>query len=218
MKRIILLSLVLSFTFPAFSQTWTTVAIDSIVSVKVPFIKNVKKDSHFDLVTEASFGTILVFKTPDDVKTTPDIERDKHLMKYYKQYIEIVSKQSKGKILDTKDALIGKLKVKDFTLEIDTGSGVLYRNFRILHANNYTYTFEFLYKGMHKEYAAPERDQFFKSITVADELDKKDQFTSAAINAGNVDKSNNLWYVIGGIVVLIVILFFVFRSRKRTKV
>ena len=215
MKRIFLLSLVLSFMFPAFSQTWTTVPIDSFVSVKVPFIKNVKKDKHFDLVTETSFGTILIFKTADDVKVTPDIERDKHLNKYYKKYIEIVSKSSpKGKILDTKDALIGKLKVKDFTLETDTGTGVLYRNFRILHANNNTYTFEFLYKDVHKEYAVPERDQFFKSITVNDVLEKKDQYTSAEINDGNKSNSYKIWYIGGGVVVLLVILFFVFRPNK----
>lgn len=211
-----MLSLVLSFMLPAFSQTWTTVVIDSVVSVKVPFIKNVKKDKQFDLVTETSFGTILIFKTPDDAKITPDIERDKHLMDYYKQYIGIVSKSSKGKILDTKDGLLGKLKVKDFTLETDTGTGVLYRNFRILHANNNTYTFEFLYKDMHKQYALPERDQFFNSITVNEELKKKDQYTSAAINAGNESKSNKIWFIAGGIALLLVILFFVFRRRKAT--
>lgn len=214
MKRIVLLSLVLSIIYPAFSQEWKTVVIDSVVSVKVPYLKAVQKDKTYDLATETGFGKVFVFKTADDAKITPDIERDKHLMKYYKQYIGIISKSSKGKILDVKDGLIGQLKIKDFTLETDTGTGVLYRSFRILHANNYTYTFEFLYEGVQKEYALPERDQFFKSISVNEALEKKDQYTSEALNTANGNGNNKIWMIAGGVVLLLLVLYFIFRSRK----
>jgi hypothetical protein len=214
MKRIVLLSLALLIIYPAFSQDWKTVVIDSTISVKVPYLKTVKKDKDYDLATETSFGKIFIFKTADDSKITPDIERDKHLMKYYKQYISIISKSSKGKILDIKDGLIGQLKVKDFTLETDTGTGVLYRSFRILHANNYTYTFEFLYEGVQKEYALPEREQFFKSISVNEELDMKDQYTSAALNTANGNGNNKIWMIAGSVALVLLVLYFIFRSRK----
>ncbi|HQS51835.1 MAG: hypothetical protein B7X86_08365 [Sphingobacteriales bacterium 17-39-43] len=148
-------------------------------------------------MARTSFGTILIFKVPDNPQITPDIEKDRHLKNYYKNYIKSVKQSSKsGIITDEKDNLIGELKVKDFTLKIDTGSGILLRDFRILHTNGATYTFEFLHENVHKEFAVPEREKFFNSIEVNETISSSDQYTSQAPNSDSPDNSKYLiWFI-----------------------
>jgi hypothetical protein len=191
MKKLIILLAIYLIPFLSRAQTWDTFRIDNAVSVGLPkgFTKTETKQQ-FSLVARSSFGTILIFKVPDDPQITPDIEKDRHLKNYYENYIKSVKQSSKsGIITDEKDNLIGELKVKDFTLKIDTGSGVLLRDFRILHANGATYTFEFLHENVHKEFAVPEREKFFNSIEVNETISSSDQYTSQAPNSDSPDNT-----------------------------
>lgn len=197
-----------------FAQKWPTVRIDSAVTVTVPKGYE-KKDTtgKFSLMARSSFGTILVFKTPDNPRVIPDIERDRHLEEYYNNYIQKVGSAAKeGRILDERDTLLGEIKVKDFTLAVDSGSGIQYRNFRIMHVAGASYTFEFLYEDLHAEYSKPERDKFFSSITVDEGLSRQDQYTTD--EPPGIDP-----LLIGGIGValLLLILFIVFRQRRRKR-
>lgn len=215
MKKITLIIGLYLLILPAFAQNWQTVKIDSAVSFKLPkgFQKN-NSDNKNSFSASTAFGTILVFKTPDNPKVIPDIEKDRHLIRYYNDYIKRISSSSEdGKITGEKDTLIGDMKVKDFTLEIDTGSGSQYRNFRILHANAATYTFEFLYHDIHTEYALPEKEQFFNSITVNENLDRESQFTEDT----NVPQSKNNLYIITGAATLIVFLLIITLQSRRKK-
>lgn len=216
MKNLILLLTFFILSAKSYSQDWQTVKIDSAVSANLPKGFTVSdKDEKYSLVAVSPWGTILIFKTPDDVKTTPDIEKDKHLVKYYNDYIKNVKTVSTGSIIkDEKDAKIGDLKVKDFTLQIDTGSGVLYRNFRLLHANSSTYIFEFLYQDLHSQFAVPEKEKFFNSITVNEKLDKTDQYTSDAINDNNPENKKYLLWALPAGLVSIGLIFLYFRRRR----
>ncbi len=205
MKKLIILLAI--YLIPSFSQaqTWDTFRIDNAVSVGLPkgFTKTDTK-KQFSLVARSSFGTILIFKVPDNPQITPDIEKDRHLKNYYENYIKSVKQSSKsGIITDEKDNLIGELKVKDFTLRIDTGSGVLLRDFRVLHANGATYTFEFLHENVHKEFAVPEREKFFNSIQVNETISSSGQYTSHAPNSDSPD--NNKYWILLIMVVLLAI-------------
>jgi hypothetical protein len=205
MKKIIILLAIYLIPFLSQAQTWDTFRIDSAVSVGLPkgFTKTDTK-KQFSLVARSSFGTILIFKVPDNPQITPDIEKDRHLRNYYENYIKSVKQSSKsGIITDEKDKLIGELKVKDFTLKIDTGSGVLLRNFRVLHANGATYTFEFLYENVHKEFAVTEREKFFNSIEVNETISSSDQYTSQAPNSDSPD--NTKYWILLIMVVLLAI-------------
>ena len=215
MKNLIFLFLISFITFPVFSQNWKTVKMDSAVSFKLPkgFIKTKTADEN-NFSAQTAFGTILIFKAVDDPLLTPDIDKDKHLNQFYNTYLERVQKStSDGKITDEKDTLLGELKVKDFTLSIDTGSGNQFRKFRILHANNATYTFEFLFQEIHKDYAAEECNLFFNSISVNEDMNRSDQFT-----ADNIPGTGPNYYLIGGVMVILagIILFFVIRKSRRT--
>ncbi len=216
MKSIFFTIALLILSTTSYSQEWETVAIDSTVSVKLPkgFTKS-DKDEKYSLVAVSPWGTILIFKTMDDELSTPDIEKDKHLQKYYDDYINNVRTVSTGSIIkDEKDAKLGELKVKDFTLQIDTGSGVLYRNFRLLHANNATYIFEFLYQDLHNQFAVPEKEKFFNSIEVNESLDKTDQYTSEEINENNAASKSYLYWALPGGIILIGLAFFLLRKKK----
>lgn len=213
MKKLIVLILILS-GLQSFGQGWKTIKLDSAVSFQLPAgFKKAKSDTASSFSASTAFGTILIFKANDNPIVTPDIERDQHLTDYYNDYIERVeSSTSDGKIINEKDTVLGDLKVKDFTLEIDTGSGVELRKFRILHANNATYTFEFLFEEMHKEYAAAESDQFFNSIRVNEKVLRADQFT--AVKSENNEMNP---YLIGA-AILIALGFIVFLLIRKKKV
>jgi hypothetical protein len=215
--RILIVTLALAIlSYASYCQEWETVKIDSTVSVKLPKgFDQTKKDDKYSLVAVSPWGTILIFKTPDEPMVTPDIEKDKHLKKYYNDYVNNVRKVSPGAVIqDEKDGLLGELKVKDFTLQIDTGSGVLYRNFRLLHASSATYIFEFLYQDLHARFAVPEREKFFNSIQVNENLDKSDQFTSEEINEANAADKKYLYWAVPGGLLLAALIFFMLRRRK----
>lgn len=217
MKKIFLFLTFILFAGTTFSQTWETVQIDSAVSVKLPkgFTKT-EADKKYSLYAVSPFGTILIFKAYDNPKTTPDIEKDRHLKKYYEDYVRDIKRSSTDAIIkDEKDGKLGELKVKDFTLQTDSGSGVVYRDFRILHANSATYTFEFLYQDIHKEYALPERERFFSSIEVNENLVKSDQYTTESFESATRD--NSRIYQIGGLVLLILIILVILFLRKRKR-
>jgi hypothetical protein len=218
MKPLILILTLLILSNISYAQEWEIVKIDSTVSVKLPkgFSKT-DKDDKYSLVAVSPWGTILIFKTLDDKMSTPDIEKDKHLKKYYDDYIKNVRTVSPGaNINDEKDGKLGALKVKDFTLQIDTGSGVLYRNFRLLHASSATYIFEFLYQDLHSEFAVPEKEKFFNSIEVNEQLGKTDQYTSDEINDNNAASKKYLYWAIPGGIVLIGFAFLLLQKRNRT--
>jgi len=217
MKNAIILLALLVMSIKTYSQEWETLNIDSAVSVKLPKGFTIsKKDEKYSLVAVSPWGTILIFKILDNPVATPDIEKDKHLKQYYDDYIKKVRTVSNGAIIkDEKDTLLGELKVKDFTLQIDTGSGVLYRNFRILHANSSTYIFEFLYQDLHSQYALPEKEKFFSFIEVNEKLDKTDQYTSDAINDNNpTNKKYLFWAIPAGLIFLV--LLYLLRRRIRS--
>ena len=205
MKKLFILLAIYLIPFLSQAQIWDTFRIDNAVSVGLPkgFTKT-DTQKQFSLVARSSFGTILIFKVPDNPQITPDIEKDRHLKNYYENYIKSVKQSSKsGIITDEKDNLIGKLKVKDFTLKIDTGSGVLLRDFRVLHANGATYTFEFLHENVHKEFAVPEREKFFNSIEVNETISSSDQYTSQAPNSDSPD--NTKYWILLIMVILLAI-------------
>lgn len=216
MKTLLLILTLSIISNTSYAQDWETVQIDSTVSVKLPKgFNKTDKEEKYSLVAVSPWGTILIFKTLDDHLSTPDIEKDKHLKKYYDDYIKNVRTVSPGSIIkDEKDGKLGALNVKDFTLQIDTGSGVLYRDFRLLHASSATYIFEYLYQDLHSEFAVPEKEKFFSSIEVNEQLDRSDQFTSEEINNNNAASKKYLYWAIPGGIALIGLVFFLLRKKK----
>ncbi|WP_207535067.1 hypothetical protein [Desertivirga arenae] len=218
MKRIhLLLTILLLSSATTYAQNWKPYKIDDSVQVSLPegFIR---KDTLGQTLINAqsSFGNVLVTKLPDNSKSTPDIEKEKHLQKYYDNFVKQIKLSAKeGVISEERDTTLGHLKVKDLTLAVDSGSGKQFRNIRVLHVNSATYTFQFLYRDVHKVYAAPELTTFFNSIKIPPEADLASQFTDPQNTTGKTpggNKSLILW-IIAGIIVLLV-PYLVLRRRK----
>lgn len=201
------------------AQEWKPTTIDDSVQVSLP-PGYTKKDTLGQTIISArsSFGDIVITKQPDNPKSTPDIEKAKHLKKYYDDLVKrIRSSSTEGIISDEKDTLQGKLKVKDFTLEVDSGSGKQYRNFRILHENGATYTFQFLYKDIHQQYATGEKDTFFNSIKIPPDATLQTQFTDPENTTGKAPSGSASPLVTGGGIALLAIIIIVVIVRRRRR-
>lgn len=217
MKKLIFIYLIFC-SLATVAQEWKPIAIDDSVQVSLP-PGYTQKDTLGQTVVNAksSFGDIIITKQPDNPQTTPDIEKAKHLTSYYDDLLKRIRSSSEGIVTHEHDTVLGKLKVKDFTLEVDSGSGKQYRNFRILHESGATYTFQFLYKDIHEQYARGEKDTFFNSIRIPPDAGIRTQFTNPENTTGKSPGSDKNKYMIGGAaLLLIILLIIIIRRRKRT--
>ncbi len=213
--------IVLFYLFPIllFAQEFKPYNIDDSVQVSLPAdFKRVDTLGQTQITARTSFGFIQISKQPDNNHSTPDIEKVKHLNRYYNDFIKRISASSKqGIISNKKDTLLGNLRVKDFTLSIDSGSGKQYRNFRILHENRATYTFQYLYQDMHSQYAVPESESFFKSINLTKPATVNSQFTKEGTTTGKAPASNTKIYIIAAAIGIILLGLLIFRRKRKTE-
>ena len=218
MKKIIVLTTLSYFiTLTAFAQRWERVHLDSIVSVELP-AGYTKTDTINQTIYSAisQFGNIIIVKTPDVPAKMPDIEKKKHLQNYYDNYLNKIKTSTKGMISHERDTMLGDLHVKDFTLEVDSGRGKQYRNFRILHENCATYTFEFLYEDVHKDLGREDNDHFLNSIKFAFNPTVQSQFTAES-NANKPAPDNLVWIAATVVLIIIIILIIIWLSRRNKR-
>lgn len=217
MKNYILTWLISIISIPLFSQEWKPYKIDDSVQVSLPpDFKKTDTLGQTQITANTTFGFIQITKQPDNPLTTPDIEKLKHLNQYYDDFVQRINSSAKdGRIINEKDTLLGKLHVKDFTLEVDSGSGKQIRNFRILHENSATYAFQYLYKDISREYAVSESDTFFNSIKIPPTIGINSQFTSPENTTGESPATNTTLYIGLAIILLLIIALIVYFKKKR---
>ncbi len=216
MKHLLWLFIGTMISFTVKAQTWKSVRIDDSVQVSLPpdFARS-DTGGQIMITARPPFGDILVTRQDDNPQATPDIEKVKHLQKYYDDFVKRVRKNAEGIVSDEKDTLLGKLHVKEFTLEVDSGRGKQYRQIRILHEAGATYTFQFMYKDIHKEYATKSIDTFFNSIKIPPDAGVETQFTNAGNTTGiSPGQRNWTYYVIAAVVLLVIVILIVRRSGK----
>ena len=220
MKKHILTCILSVLTFAIYAQNWKPYKIDDSVQVSLPAgFKKVDTLGQTKITAQTTFGYIQITKLNDNTSRTPDIEKVKHLNKYYDGFVKDIKASSKyGIISGEKDTVMGNLHVKDFTMAVDSGSGKQYRNFRIIHENGATYTFQYLHQDIHNEYAAPEKKEFFNSIIIL-VSDVKSQFTSPENTTGkSTSENSNLFKLIGfGVLLGILLLYFIIKRKRKAK-
>lgn len=217
MKKLILFPLLLFIALGSTAQ-WKPYKIDDSVQVSLPPDYKVTDTLGQTVITAGTqFGNILIIKTPDNPSRTPDIEKEKHLNDFYKNYLQRIKSSTPGGVItDEKDTTINNLLYKDFTLRVDSGSGTQLRDFRVVHVNSATYTFELLYQDIHKEYAADESRNFFNSIRIPPDTELQSQFTTPENTTGappSVNRTGLITALIAGVIILAVIIIIV-RRRK----
>lgn len=200
------------------SQELKPFKIDDSVQVSLPpNFSKVDTLGQTNITAKTSFGHIQITKQNDNPATTPDIEKLIHLNQYYDNFVNRIKSSAKdGRIINEKDTLLGNLHVKDFTLSVDSGSGVQLRNIRILHENSATYTFQYLYQNIHEEYAVPESKAFFESIRIPPAMDIESQFTSPENTTGKAPSSDTIIYIGIGIIILIIAGITLYLKKKRS--
>jgi len=219
MRSLILIHALILISFLSKGQEFKPYRIDDSVQVSIPPTFQ-KKDTLGQHIISAGtqFGNILIIKTPDDPKRTPEIEKKSHLDAFYENYVKNISSSVEGSIISgERDTTINNLRYKDFTLQADSGGGKQYRNFRIVHVNSATYIFQFLYQDVHKEYAASNIKSFFDGIKIPPDATVASQFTEPENTTGTPPTGSN-YSMIGwgvGILILIVLIIFFIRRRKR---
>lgn len=217
MKKHILAYLLTIFSLGVFAQNWKPYKIDDSVQVSLPpDFKKLDTLGQTNITARTEFGYVQITKLRDSASRTPDIEKVKTLYKYYDNFVKQIQQSSQyGIVSNETDTLIGKLRVKDFTMSVDSGSGKQVRNFRIIHTNNSTYTFQYLYKDISSEYAIPEGKLFFDSIKFL-KADNQSQFTQPENTTGKKPEgaSNRYKYIGAGLLLITLVVLFIRRRRK----
>jgi len=219
MKKLHISILLLFFSLVTYGQNWKPYKIDDSVQVSLPDGFTRKDTLGQTIITaQTSFGNLLITKIPDNPKTTPDIEKEKHLEKYYDNFVSEIQKSAKeGVISNEKDSTLGNLRIKEITLAVDSGSGKQLRNIRILHENSSTYTFQFLYNDFQEAYAAPELTTFFSSLKIPPEAGIETQFTNPENTTGKTPFATRnliLGIIAAGVLLVIILLFFYKKKRE----
>jgi hypothetical protein len=189
------------------------VAIDSSVSVSLPqqYTKN-NTSGQQSFVANGEYGTMLVIRSANPVNTN-EVKNEKGLNNVFKEYVKKVqSSLTKGTIINDHDTIMGKLEVRDFILQIDTGSGLQSRHFRLLYTKNTTYAFEYLYDDFRKDVASGEMEAFFQSIKTAPDLDRDDQY----VITNQSDQPAYVNILLFGLIPLAVIIALIIFFRRKT--
>lgn len=153
------------------------VAVDNSVTVSLPKEFNkTNLNGQVSFVANGQYGTMFVIRTSNPA-TAKAVKNADGLDNVFKEYVKKVQNSSgKGVILNDHDVTMGKLTARDFVLQIDTGSGLQSRHFRLIYTKNITYTFEYLYDDESKDIAAGEMNAFFSSIKTDADMDHADQY------------------------------------------
>lgn len=213
MKKLIL-PIFLLLSIPALAQKWETIKIDSFVSVSLPEQNTMKDSAGMKLFNARTlYGNISVHVLPDSTKVVPDIEKKKHLERYYDRYSKSLSTSVRGKITQEVDTLVGDLHVKDFMLETNDQNGHLFRKFRLLHENCETYVFQYIYDSRQQGVGGEEQAQFFNSIRVANNPGVASQFTSE--EAVPKKKTSYVLWLGVGVALFSAFVAVVFSRRKK---
>jgi hypothetical protein len=114
MKTLVLAAFCLLLPSYLFSQEWKPYKIDDSVQVSLPgdFTK-VDTLGQTQITAKTNFGFIQIIKQRDNPHSTPDIEKLKHLNRYYNDFIKRISASAKNGVISNKrDTLLGNLRVK----------------------------------------------------------------------------------------------------------
>ncbi len=218
MKKSTFLLTMLLCGLSAFSQVTKPVKIDSTVTVSLP-----KDYTKLDTLGQQIFSGRTVFGYVQVVRAANPpgrpLKREKDLNKVLLGYEnKLLASAKRSNVINDHDTTVNNnLIARDFVLQVDTGSGIQDRQFRVVYTKDYTYTFQFLYNDVQKEVVAKELKDFFSSIKFAPDLNRDDQYTLIGQFTG-MHKALKLGLIIGGIVLILLFILLVRVLRKKRPV
>jgi hypothetical protein len=213
MKKTFLISATLILSaLTGFGQALKPVKIDSAVTVSLPAAYH-KTDTLGQQVysSNSPLGYMVVLRTPNAKNTAP-LQKEHDLDNVLKANVKSIQAESSNASAQfVRDTTIGNLKAKTFTLQTDNGQGdIQLRNIVLLYTNAARYVFEYVYPDARKELVSAEYKTFISSIKLSPQLQRNDQYISNA-------KSYPIMLIaliIGGILVIVAVVYYVQRKRR----
>lgn len=216
MKKLIILFGILFSMNTVFGQALKTVKIDSLVSVSLPATFT-KKDTLGQQIFSANtdLGYMIAIREPN-AKGNQPLKKENDLNKVLKSYVKGIQSQTEnGSAQNVRDTTIGTLKAKLFTLVTKDANGdYLDRNFILLYTQEATYTFEYGYPEIRKDFIKGESKAYFSSIKLSPELQRNDQYINTSASSGL--STILIIEIAGGVLVLSLLAWLIF-FRNRNK-
>jgi hypothetical protein len=214
-KTTLIIAAFLLSSISAFSQVLKPVKLDSLVTVSMP-PEYKRQDTLGQQILSGNslYGYIMVIRTANPAGKPLKYEKD--LKKELKNYQnKVLASARKGTVAHDHDTMINNnLIARDFTLKIDTGSGVQDRQFRLVYTKNYTYTFQYLLNDAQQEVAGSEMKAFFNSIKFDPSIDREDQYSTLGQFTG-MHKGLKMGLIAGGLIIVGLIIWLVSRRKKK---
>ena len=214
MKKLISISAALIlYILPGFSQLLKPVKIDSLVTISLPPVYT-QKDTLGQRIFSANsmLGYMVVIKAPNAKNNAP-LKQEKDLNKVLKDYIQGIQSESgaNAEAQSIRDTTIGTLKAKNFILQTQDDNGnVQFRNLTLIYTTEATYTFEYVYPEVRKDYIHDEFKAYIGSIKLSRDLQRNDQYL---LNTTGISPTLKIVVLSAGVVLLLLLtLFFVKRK------
>ncbi|MGZ3754524.1 MAG: hypothetical protein ACXVAY_08480 [Mucilaginibacter sp.] len=214
MKKLILISAALIlYILPGFSQLLKPVKIDSLVTISLPPVYT-KKDTLGQQIFSANsmLGYMVVIKAPNAKNNAP-LKQEKDLNKVLKDYIQGIQSESgaNAEAQNIRDTTIGTLKAKNFILQTQDDNGnVQFRNLTLIYTTEATYTFEYVYPEVRKDYIHDEFMAYIGSIKLSRDLQRNDQYLFKT--SGFSPTLKIVAFSAGGVLLILLVLFLVKRK------
>lgn len=213
MKKLIILFGILFSMNAVFAQSLKSVKVDNLVSVSLPSSYS-KKDTLGQQIFSANtdLGYMITIREPN-AKGNQPLKKEKDLNAVLKNYIKGIQSQTEnGSAQNIRDTTVGALKAKAFTLLTKDANGdYQYRNFVLLYTQEATYTFEYGYAEVRKDFIKNESKAYFASIKLSPELQLNDQYTDTS--SSNSMSTLSIFEIGGGVLVLFVAAWLIFRKK-----
>jgi hypothetical protein len=217
MKKLIILFSILFLVDAVYGQGLKPVKVDSLVTISFP-AKYSKKDTLGQQILSANtdLAYMIAIREPN-AKGNQPLKKEKDLNNVFKKYIQGIQSQSgNGSTQNVRDTTIGTLKAKAFNLLTKDANGdYQYRNFVLLYTQDATYTFEYGYADVRKDFIKVEAKAFFGSIKLSPELQRNDQYTDTRASKGV--STNAIIEIAGGLLVVFLVVWLIFRKRNNSE-
>lgn len=217
MKKLIILFGILFSMNAVFGQSLKSVKVDNLVSISLPSTYS-KKDTLGQQIFSANtdLGYMVTIREPN-AKGNQPLKKEKDLNAVLKNYIKgIQSQTDNGSAQNIRDTTVGALKAKAFTLLTKDANGdYQYRNFVLLYTQEATYTFEYGYAEVRKDFIKNESKAYFASIKLSPELQLNDQYTDTS--SSNSMSTLSIFEIGGGVLVLFVAAWLIFRKKDNNE-
>lgn len=200
------------------TQNWKTCRFDDLLSFKLPQ-NYVETDTLEQKLFSATgdFGVLLVNKIPDSNAMDFSVSNEDQLESLYLIFQREVLKTANGTLHSSKSRELNNIKAKYFIFESLGEDQTLIQHTLLIFLNNALYSFNFWYDQEIEEKAMKERDRFFASLNLSEDLKFENQLTESDDYSGSVKAAENFGAIMSWSSIPILLVLFVLWKKNKYK-